>query len=140
MADIFSRSKRSQLMAGVGSKNTAPERQVRSILRSAGFGNYRLNLRKLAGAPDIVFPKYRIAIFVHGCFWHQHPGCRKSTIPVSNRAFWKAKLEGNKLRDRSVRQKLRKDGWKVRTIWQCKLTESCKKIVKELKNLVQSEE
>ena len=116
--DIVDQSTRSRMMAGIRGKNTRPEIVVRTLLHSAGF-RYRLHRRDLPGAPDLVLPKYRVAILVHGCFWHLHEGCRFSKVPASNREFWAKKLGGNRERDRRQGDLLRALGWRVLIIWEC---------------------
>ena len=116
--DRFSKEKRSEIMSRVRSRNTKPELQVRSLLHRMGY-RFRLHRSDLPGKPDIVLPMYRTVIFVHGCFWHQHPGCKKATIPRTNREFWEAKLNRNVERDREVRQKLQDLGWNVIAVWGC---------------------
>ena len=91
MADTVDKTTRSRMMAGIRGKDTKPERAIRSALHSAGF-RYRIHVAELPGKPDIVFPKYKAVIFVHGCFWHRHPGCWWSTTPSSNAAFWAEKF------------------------------------------------
>jgi len=123
MADIMSREQRSRLMSRIRGKDTKPERIVRSMLHRAGFRftvNGPLN-RTLPGKPDIVLPKYKTVVFVHGCFWHRHQGCRKSKAPSSNKVFWKNKLSGNAARDRLSQKILAKLGWRVIVIWECEL-------------------
>lgn len=123
MADRFTSQKRSQIMARIGPKNSRPERRVREILLKLGFSSrqYKGHLKSLPGKPDIVFPLQKKAIFVHGCFWHQHLGCLRSNLPTSNRKFWKDKLSKNAARDRTTLGMLRKQGWKAIVIWQCRL-------------------
>lgn len=116
--DIYPKRKRSEIMSKVKSKNTALEIIVRSQLHRAGF-RFRLHVKELPGVPDIVLPKYRTVIFVHGCFWHQHPSCKKATIPKQNRTFWSAKLARNVERDEQARTRLSELGWRVLTIWEC---------------------
>jgi len=118
--DNISASRRSWNMAQVKGKDTTPERQVRSILHSLGF-RFRLHRRDLPGTPDIVLPKWKTIIFVHGCFWHRHPGCKKASIPTSNAAFWTAKFRRNKLRDKANVKRLTNLGWRVIIIWECEL-------------------
>ena len=122
MTDIVDRSTRSRMMAGIKGKNTAPEIRVRSYLHRHGF-RFRLHGRQLPGKPDVVLPKYRTVIFVHGCFWHRHRGCPFAYSPRGNAGFWKAKLDGNAERDQRQRKELRKSGWKVRTVWECETDE-----------------
>lgn len=119
-SDIYSEMKRSDVMSKVKSRNTKPEIRVRSWLHNRGF-RFRLHRRDLSGVPDIVLPKYKTVIFVHGCFWHQHPGCKKATIPRSNHEFWKQKLERNVERDREHVEQLEQDRWKVIMIWECEV-------------------
>ena len=103
------------------SKNTKPELLVRQMLRRLGWPGYRLHWKTPAGRPDIVFPGRKIAIFVNGCFWHRHEGCKKASTPKSNEEFWNAKFERNKARDKRVTAQLESEGWKVVTIWECEL-------------------
>ncbi|WP_290564942.1 very short patch repair endonuclease [Akkermansia sp.] len=126
MADIFSSQKRSDIMSKISGKNTKPEILVRKFLFSQGF-RYRINVKTLPGKPDIVLPKYKIAIFVHGCFWHGHD-CKKGRLPSSNIDFWKNKILNNKLRDNENQTQLTLLGWKVIVIWQCEISKIHKKI------------
>lgn len=105
-------------MQAVRAKNTKPELAVRAVAHRMGL-RYRLHRADLPGKPDLVFPRWKTVVFVNGCFWHQHPGCKKTTIPKTNRAFWRAKLRGNIQRDREVRDKLTTLGWSFATIWEC---------------------
>ncbi|MGO7637583.1 very short patch repair endonuclease [Rhizobium leguminosarum] len=109
---------RSAIMSKVRGRNTKPEMLVRSVLHRLGF-RFRLHGKNLPGTPDIVFPSRRAAIFVHGCFWHQHPGCRKASIPETRRDFWLAKLQRNVDRDAENVEALAAEGWKVLTVWEC---------------------
>ena len=118
--DRISRKARSDNMRQVRARNTKPELIVRSALHRSGF-RFRLYRSNLPGCPDIALPKYRTLIFVHGCFWHQHRGCRKATIPESRQEFWAAKLRRNVKRDADAVKRLRKMGWRVITIWECQL-------------------
>mgnify|MGYP006286784217 CR=1 FL=1 len=120
MGDIFSKHKRSQIMATISGIETKPEIEVRKFLFSKGF-RFRKNVKTLLGKPDIVLPKYKTIILIHGCFWHGHKNCRKSKLPTSNTEFWKQKIKANVVRDKKVKQTLEKAGWKVITIWECKL-------------------
>lgn len=116
--DRVAPEQRSQMMRAVRSANTVPEMRVRRLAHRLGF-RFRLHGRKLPGTPDLVFPRLRLVIFVHGCFWHQHDGCSKTTIPASNVDFWTAKLGKNQTRDERVRRHLEELGWKVEVIWEC---------------------
>ena len=120
MADIVPKEVRSRMMAGIGGKNTRPELLVRKGLHAAGF-RYRLHDRALPGKPDIVLPKYRAVIFVHGCFWHRHPGCRYASTPATRPEFWASKFSANVARDSAARSALLLAGWRVATIWECAL-------------------
>ncbi|HXH42883.1 MAG TPA: very short patch repair endonuclease [Bradyrhizobium sp.] len=116
--DRLTPSQRSKVMARVRSRNTLPELLVRSAAHAMGL-RFRLHRRNLIGTPDLIFPKYRVAIFVHGCFWHQHPGCKRATWPQNRADFWGRKLSGNVERDRNVRSQLKSEGWRVAVIWEC---------------------
>ena len=121
--DILSSAKRSWVMSRVRSKDTTPERVVRSALHLAGY-RFRLYRSDLPGKPDIVLPKYHAAIFINGCFWHQHPGCRKATIPQNNREFWQRKLNRTIERDKQNKIQLQRLGWKVIILWECDIKTS----------------
>lgn len=120
MADVFSRKKRSEVMSRIRGRDTGPERAVRSMLHRLGF-RFRLGRSDLVGRPDIVLPRYRTVIFVHGCFWHRHKGCRFAYTPKTRQHFWLRKFESNVTRDRLVGARLRRSGWKVITVWECSL-------------------
>ena len=119
MTDRLSSERRSRLMQAVKSKNTAPERTVRSLLHALGY-RFRLHRRDLPGTPDIVLPGRRCAIFVHGCYWHAH-GCRIGRPPKSRLDYWAPKLEANKVRDSRKLAELEAAGWRVLIVWQCEL-------------------
>lgn len=120
MTDIVDKSKRSRMMARIRGKDTRPEMVVRRALHAQGF-RYRLNVRGLPGTPDLVFPKRCAVIFIHGCYWHRHQGCRYTTLPATNTEFWTKKFEENIARDtRNVRE-LRVKGWRVAIVWECVL-------------------
>lgn len=120
MSDIFSQTKRSDIMSKISSKDTKPEILVRKFLFSKGF-RYHINVKTLPGKPDIVLPKYKTIIFVNGCFWHGH-NCKKGKLPSSNTDFWKEKISNNKSRDAKNSDLLVKLGWKVIIIWQCEIS------------------
>lgn len=118
MTDIVSPEKRSKMMSGIRGKNTLPELLVRKSIFAEGL-RFRLHRKDLPGNPDIVLPRKQVIIFVHGCFWHQHPGCRLAKLPTTNSDFWQKKLKGNSARDRKVAEELNSLGWRVLTIWEC---------------------
>ena len=133
MADVHTPEQRSYNMSRIHSKNTKPEELVRKFLFSQGF-RYRKNDAKLPGKPDIVLPKYKAVIFVNGCFWHGHEGCRYFVWPKNNAEFWKEKITGNIQRDKHNHQLLANQGWLVIEIWECQLMKSV--VDNTLQNLV----
>ena len=120
VADIFSKKRRSEIMSGIKGSDTEPEIVVRRLLHSMGY-RFRLHGKALPGKPDIVLSRHRKAIFVHGCFWHGHPGCKRAKLPGSNRDFWQAKIQGNSERDKRNQDKLDALGWKVFVLWSCEV-------------------
>jgi DNA mismatch endonuclease, patch repair protein len=118
--DRLSKERRSWNMSRIRGKDTGPERVVRSLLHRMGY-RFRLHGRKLPGRPDIVLPKYRTVVFVHGCFWHRHRGCKNCTTPKNNRKFWLEKLQGNASRDRKQARSLRRLGWRAIVVWECEV-------------------
>ena len=120
MTDVYDKEKRSAVMARVKSKGTSPEKAVRRILTGLG-ARYRLHRKDLPGNPDIVMPGRKLAIFVHGCFWHGHDCARGARVPKANRDYWLAKVARNKARDEKAALALRADGWIVETVWECEL-------------------
>lgn len=118
MTDHLTPLKRSLNMSRINSKNTAPEKKLRSLLHLMGF-RFRLHDKKLPGKPDIILPRYKTVIFMNGCFWHQHPGCRRSNLPKSNQEYWLNKLKRNVERDAVNIKLLETAGWKVLVIWEC---------------------
>jgi DNA mismatch endonuclease, patch repair protein len=120
MTDIVDSQTRSRMMAGIRGKNTKPELALRRSLHALGF-RYRLHAKGVPGKPDLVLPKYRAAVFVHGCFWHRHPECRYASTPSTRPEFWSAKFCANVTRDNAVRLALSETGWRVATIWECAL-------------------
>lgn len=125
MTDIFSPEKRSWIMGRIKGKDTKPELLVRSMIHKMGF-RFRLHRRELPGVPDLVLAKYKKVIFVHGCFWHGHEGCRRSAMPTSNVAFWRKKLEANIERDKNNIKKLEELGWEPLIIWECEVNNKAK--------------
>ncbi len=120
MTDIVSRQRRSEIMGAIRNSDTAPERQVRSWLHARGY-RFRKNVRTLPGAPDIVLPRWKAVIFVHGCFWHRHRACKLAYTPKSRTDWWLAKFSHNTARDSLVRSQLEQVGWKVVTVWECEV-------------------
>lgn len=118
MTDTISQRRRSWNMSRIRGCNTAPEIRVRSLLHGMGY-RFRVHRRDLPGRPDVVLPKYRTAIFVHGCFWHRHAKCRMAYTPKSRSAFWTAKFRENTARDHLQTRALRRLGWNVVVIWEC---------------------
>ena len=120
MADVHTKTQRSYNMSRIRSTETKPEVIVRKYLFSRGL-HYRKNDKRYHGKPDIVLPKYKTIVFVHGCFWHQHEGCRYAVMPSTNVDFWRKKLSANISRDISTKLLLESQGWNVITIWECEL-------------------
>lgn len=108
------------MMSGIRGKNTKPKLALRRALHSRGF-RFQLHSSKIHGRPDLVLPKHRAVVFVHGCFWHQHEGCRYATVPATRPGFWRTKFDANTARDSAVRTRLLEDGWRVATVWECAL-------------------
>lgn len=121
MVDIVEKSVRSKMMAANKAKNTKPELLLRQFLHGKGF-RYRIHVRSLPGSPDLVLSKYKLVIFVHGCFWHQHAGCRFASTPDERREQWQQKFSGTLARDSRHISELRQAGWRVFVIWECGLT------------------
>lgn len=134
MADIVSPARRSVMMGGIRAKGTKPELTVRGAAHRLGY-RFRLHVRGLPGSPDLVFPRRKLALFVHGCFWHRHKRCRYSYNPKSNVEFWKGKFKTNVARDRRVRGELEAMGWRVAIIWECETLDS-DRLRDELKELL----
>ena len=125
--DILSREERSERMSRVRQAGTKPEMAVREFLSSRGF-DFRENDERYPGSPDIVLPKYRTAVFVHGCFWHGHPGCKAARLPKTRREFWAKKVSDNRIRDARNIRHLEEDGWKVIVVWGCELKSKAKRV------------
>ena len=120
MTDIVDSQTRSRMMSGIRGKNTKPELVLRRSLHALGL-RYRLHAKGIPGKPDIVMPKYSAVIFVHGCFWHRHAGCRFATVPATRPEFWADKFDANVVRDAAVQSALRGAGWRIATVWECAL-------------------
>jgi DNA mismatch endonuclease (patch repair protein) len=133
LADHLSKSQRSRLMAVIRNANTSPELIVRKRLFSSGF-RYRIHYGSLPGKPDIALPKFRIAVFVNGCFWHGH-ACRRGKRPSTNTAFWNKKLDSNLLRDRKNIRALGLHGWKAMIVWQCEIEAGTDKLLQVLESI-----
>lgn len=120
MTDIVTPAVRSRMMSGIRSKDTQPEMLVRRFLHRQGL-RYRLHDRKLPGKPDLVFPQHSTVVFIQGCYWHRHAGCKYASTPTSNVEFWQTKFAGNVRRDREAVTNLQKAGWRVILLWECGL-------------------
>ena len=138
MADTITSERRSWNMSRIKGRDTRPELQLRSLLHRAGF-RFRLHEKKLPGRPDIVLPRYQTAIFVHGCFWHRHRGCRNTTTPSTRAEFWQEKFDGNVRRDASNRADLEAVGWTVLTVWECELNADAEGVVRHLASALRKE-
>lgn len=126
--DIWSKQKRSEVMSKIRGENTKPEMILRSELFKNGF-RFKIHNKDLPGKPDLVLPKYKTVIFVHGCFWHYHKNCSEGRIPDSNSMYWQEKLLKNIRRDQVNKKKLQNLGWKVLTYWECEIEKDINKIV-----------
>ena len=122
---------RSRNMSAIKSKNTKPEIKVRKVLHSMGY-RFRLHSKDLPGSPDIVLPKYKTVIFVHGCFWHRHENCKYASTPKTRQEFWNKKFKENINRDNLNQANLSLKGWKIIIIWECQLKGDIKKLIREL--------
>ena len=123
MADVHSKETRSYNMSRIRSKDTKPEMLVRKFLHKNGF-RYRLHIKSLPGKPDIVLPKYKTVIFVHGCFWHGHEGCKYYVVPKTRTEWWLNKIGSNAANDTTAEKKLKEVGWTIIKIWECELKRS----------------
>lgn len=130
--DVFTPDKRSEVMSLIKGKNTKPELLIRKLIHGMGF-RFRLHRRDLPGRPDLVLPKYRTAIFIHGCFWHQHRGCKEGRLPKSRLEFWTKKLTSNVGRDARNVEQLERLNWKVITLWQCEIERDLPLVMQKLK-------
>lgn len=137
MADIWSKAKRSEVMGRIRSKDTKPEISVRRMLHGMGY-RFTVNgpkNRKLPGKPDIVLPKYKTVVFVHGCFWHRHKGCKVASNPKTNKRFWQEKFARNVARDRKSVRELKRLGWNTLIVWECEVGKP-EKVCKRLKRMI----
>ncbi|HBU14820.1 MAG TPA: very short patch repair endonuclease [Gemmobacter sp.] len=131
MTDVVSPEVRSRMMAGIRGRDTQPELLLRRAMHARGF-RFRLHRKDLPGSPDLVFPRYRVVVFVHGCFWHRHEGCRYTTTPKTRIDFWQAKFEANLARDQKVEEALACAGWRIAIVWECALRHDAGRIASEL--------
>lgn len=141
MTDIVDIETRSRIMASVGQRDTGPELRLRHSLHRLGL-RYRLHERKLPGSPDLVLPRFNAVVFIHGCFWHIHKGCKFATKPLSRKEFWREKFEANIKRDRKNYDALAAKGWRVLVVWECaikgKKDNEMEALGKEVKNWLKS--
>ena len=144
MTDVFTPEKRSEVMSKIRSKNTRPEETVRKWLFNSGF-RYKKNVAALPGKPDVVLPKYRAAIFVHGCFWHGHEGCKYFVVPKTRTEWWLEKIRRNREKDDEAQDLLWQAGWRVFVLWECELRRKAEaelrlgKLAAELRSLMTEE-
>jgi len=136
MSDTFTKAQRSQIMRAVRSTGTTAEKKCEYLLRSLKL-SYRRNVKALPGRPDFVLNVSRLAVFVHGCFWHAHKGCKNATLPTSNIDYWSKKIDRNRRRDRRVRDALRKAGFRTAVIWECRL-KNAESVASRLRALAKS--
>ena len=131
MTDHLTTEQRKWNMSRVRSSDTKPEFMLRSLLHRAGF-RFSLKRKDVFGKPDIVLPKYNCVIFVHGCYWHRHPGCKRATTPATNREKWLTKFEKNVARDKMVKETLEQQGWQVIVVWECELKKEPYTVLKSI--------
>ena len=136
MADHLSKAQRSWNMSRIKGRDTTPERTLRSLLHRAGF-RFRLHDTKLPGRPDLVLPKYRAAVFVHGCFWHRHQGCKNAANPKTNVDFWQEKFRGTVERDRRNAAALTALGWRLIVVWECELKRNPESVTRQVAHRLQ---
>lgn len=137
--DIVSKQIRSRMMGAIRGKNTKPELQVRQYLHARGF-RYRLHSRDVAGSPDLTLRKHNCVIFVHGCFWHRHRGCRYATTPSTRNEFWTQKLDANRARDIASHERLLNEGWRIAVVWECALRHLPQTTLEALREFLLSDE
>ena len=134
--DTITKEQRSSNMSKIRSKDTLPELLVRKTLWQMGY-RYRLHYKKLPGKPDIVIVKHKIAVFVHGCFWHRHKNCIEASRPKTNQEYWEAKINKNIERDKKYKKEIEKLGWKVITVWECSIKHDIEKNIAVLRTLME---
>ena len=134
--DHLSAAERSKVMSRIRSRDTKPEQFVRQLVWASGF-RYARSKYRLPGTPDVVLPRYKVAIFVHGCFWHGHD-CTRARLPATNRAFWRAKISMNRLRDKRSVRALRRLGWHCFQIWQCRLKADTQRVLRRMQTIRRS--
>lgn len=141
MVDTLTKKERSKRMSLIRGTGSAPEMKLRRLVHRMGF-RYRLHVKELPGKPDLVFPSRRAVIFMHGCFWHRHRGCKLARLPKSKLEFWKPKLEANRKRDIKNQRRLKASGWRVLVVWECELmdTDRVSGIVRELLEKMEGEQ
>ena len=137
MADTLSPEKRSWNMSRIRAKDTKIEVAVRKYLFANGF-RYRKNVKELPGKPDIVLPKYKAVIFVHGCYWHRHQGCKNCTTPSTNTEFWLEKFNSNVENDRKHKEQLETDGWRVLVLWECEIEQNFEPLMESVVSWLKS--
>ena len=133
--DNMTTTQRSLTMSRIRSKETQPEKKLRSCLHKAGY-RFRKNVKEMPGTPDIVLPKYKTVIFVHGCFWHQHKNCPKAVKPKTNIKYWNKKLLRNIERDKLNKILLHQKGWNVIEVWECEINQDVYGLLAKLKSLL----
>lgn len=137
MADPFSKAKRSWVMSRIRSKDTKPELIVRSMLHRCGL-RFSLRRKDLPGQPDIVMPKHNMVVFVHGCYWHRHRGCKAARMPAANQEFWQDKFRKTQKRDRQHKKEIEKAGWRVVVIWECQVMKEPEKVLNRILSHIES--
>ncbi|MBL7074667.1 DNA mismatch endonuclease Vsr [candidate division KSB1 bacterium] len=136
--DIWTKDKRSEVMSRIRSKDTKPEKLVRSLLHSMGY-RFRINVKNLIGKPDIVLKKYNAIIFVHGCFWHLHKDCKEGRIPGTRTEYWAKKLLKNKERDQRHMQELTDLGWRVLRVWECEIERHTEETMDKIREFLEEQ-
>ncbi|WP_073292179.1 very short patch repair endonuclease [Halomonas caseinilytica] len=136
MNDVVDSTTRSRMMQSIRGRDTKPELFLRRYLHSLGY-RFRLHRKDLPGSPDLVLPRYKLAIFVHGCFWHRHPSCFYATTPGTKASFWEAKFAANVRRDREACKNLQQQGWRVLVVWECGF-KHCREHLPDIPDLIQA--